>query len=209
MPYNIFRENEIPACCGEKIHSGGNIMAKKHTLLKLLTGAALAGGLVYLAKKNNENAAEPAVDTEGIPEAEPEEGAWRIKIDGEEMSAEEIKERFKEEATKAFGTFKEDAKVVSEEILVGLKKAVEEVKAAVEEAKKAAAERRAAGAEEAKEACEDAEKAAECCCKKAAEKAEEIRECCCEKAEELKEVVEDVIEEVKEDIEQIKEDVEG
>lgn len=183
-------------------------MAKKHTLLKLLTGAALAGGVAYLMKMNSEKAAEPEVETDDIPKAEPEEGAWRATIDGEEVSPEELKERFKEEAVKAFGNFKEDAKVVSEEILAGLKKALGEMKAAVEEAKKAAVERRAAEAP-AEEACECAEEKAECCCKEAAEKAE----CCCEEAaekaeeikenvqeaaEELKEVVEDVIEEVKE-----------
>ena len=187
-------------------------MAKKHALFKLLTGAALAGGLYYLMKMNNEKEAEaePAVETADVPEAEPEEGAWRVKFNGEEMSPDEVKERFKEEATKAFGTFKEDAKVVSEEILVGLKKALAEVKTAVEEAKKAAAERRAEAPAE--EACECAKEKAECCCQEAAEKAEEVKECCCEKAEEakedvdealkvLKEVVEDVIEEVKEKVE--------
>ena len=121
-------------------------MAKNHTLLAMLTGAALAGGLAYLMKLNKEQAAEPAVDTDDIPEADPAEGTWRtVEAEGgEEPSPEEIKARLKEEAAKAFDSFKEDAKVVSGELLEGLKKAAAEMRVAVEEAKKAAAERRAA-----------------------------------------------------------------
>lgn len=198
-------------------------MAKNHTFLAMLTGAALAGGLAYLMKVNSQKAAEPAIDTDDIPEADPEEGSWRATytVNGKEMSQEEVKEHFKEEASKAFATFKEEAKTVSGEILVGLKKVMADVKAAVEEAQKTAAERNATeSSEEAEGCCEDkadccckdAEKAAECCCEEAAEKAEEVKEAVCEKAAELKEkaeeaadslkeVVEDVIEEVKEKVE--------
>ena len=198
---------EAPGQTGDAV-TGGIDMAKKHPLFTLLTGAALAGGLAYLMKKNNEKAAEPAVDADDIPAAEPEEGAWRVKMDGEEMSSEEVKERIKEEATKAFGNFKEEAKAVSGEILAGLKKVLGEVKTYVEEAKKQSA---GSCAEEAGENCECAEETSECCCEKPAEAAEGAKECCCAKAEEIKEaaqeaademkeVVEDVIEEVKEAI---------
>ena len=181
-------------------------MAKKSTLWAMLTGAALAGGVIYLKKlSEQQQAAAEDVDVSDIPDTEPEETpSWRATytIDGEEMTSEEVKERFKEEAGKAMSNFKADAKVVSEELLVGLKKAITEMKAAVEEAKKAAAERRAAEPEA--DACECAEKAAECCCEKAEEVKEDLEkaaECCCEKAkeaaEEVKEAVENVVEEIK------------
>ena len=206
IPYNKLRENRIPGRIGEMIQAGGTIMAKRHPFLTLLTGAALAGGVAYLMKKNNEKAAEPAVDTNDIPDADPAEGSWRATGEAE-FNAEEMKARFKEEATKAFGTFKEEAKNVSGEILVGLKKLLNEVKASVEEAKKAAAERSAAQAENAEETCECAKEKAECCCEEAAEKAEEVKECCCEKAEEVKEAVEEAAEDLKEVVEDVIEEV--
>jgi len=194
-------------------------MAKNHTFLAMLTGAALAGGLAYLMKVNSQKAAEPAVDTDDIPEADPEEGSWRATytVNGKEMSQEEVKEHFKEEASKAFATFKEEAKTVSGEILVGLKKVMADVKAAVEEAQKTAAERNAAeSSEEAEGCCEDkadccckdAEKAAECCCEEAAEKAEEVKEACCKKAEEVKEAVCEKAAELKEKAEEAAEKLE-
>ncbi len=183
-------------------------MAKKSTLWAMLTGAALAGGVMYLKKlSEQQQAAAEGVDADlnDIPEAESEEAPeWRATytIDGEELTSDEVKERFKEEAGKAMSNFKADAKVISEELLVGLKKAITEMKAAVEEAKKAAAERRAAEPEA--DACECAEKAAECCCEKAEEVKEDLEkaaECCCEKAkeaaEDVKEAVENVVEEIK------------
>ena len=168
-------------------------MAKKSTLWAMLTGAALAGGVIYLKKlSEQQQAAAEDVDVSDIPDAEPEETpSWRATytIDGEEMTSEEVKERFKEEAGKAMSNFKADAKVVSEELLVGLKKAITEMKAAVEEAKKAAAERRAAEPEA--DACECAEKAAECCCEKAKETAEEVKEAVENAVEEIKDAVKD------------------
>ena len=179
-------------------------MAKKSALLAMLTGAALAGGIVYFKKLSEQQkaAAEGVdVDLNDIPETEPdEEPNWRATytIDGEELTSEQVRERFKEEAGKAVSNFKADAKVVSEELLVGLKKAVAEMKAAVEEAKKAAGERRAAEpAEDATECCcEKAEEAAECC----KEKAEEAACCCKEKAEEVKEEVKEAVDKALEEV---------
>ncbi len=181
-------------------------MAKNNALFAMLTGAALAGGILYLKKlgeKQQAAADEVDVDTGDLPGEESEgNGGWRATytVDGEEVSAEEVRARFKEEAGKAVNSFKEDAKVVSEEILIGLKKALAEMKTAVEEAKKATAERHAAeaAADEGECCCKDEEK--DCCCK-AEEKVKEAACCCKEKAEEaveeVKETVEKVVEEIK------------
>ena len=93
----------------------------KGRLLALLSGAALAGGIIYL--KNHAEILNPAPAAEGEPEGEPADAAWKAAEPegGEEVSAEEMTERFKEDAAKAFAEFKGDAKAVTDEILVGLK----------------------------------------------------------------------------------------
>lgn len=133
-------------------------MSKNHTLFSMLAGAALAGGFMYLKKSAENMKTATADDISWDPEeaAAAEEGnaennGWRATYtdeNGEELSPDEIKARVKEEAGKAFEEFKADAKVVSAELLVGLKKAAADMKVAVEEAQKAAAARRAVPFEE-------------------------------------------------------------
>ena len=160
-------------------------MGKSNTLAAMIAGAAMAGGLMYL-KKLNETQSKPApgsVDAElnDLKRDHPETASWHATytIDGEEVSAEELKARFKEETAKAVENFRADAKVASDEILTGLKKAMVDMKAAVDGARKAAADRRAAvDAEFKKEAaccCEEAEK--DCCCE------ETESNCCCEETQ--------------------------
>lgn len=152
-------------------------MGKSNTLAAMLAGAAMASGLMYL-KKISDSQQKAATDTldaelnELKRDQQTEETSWHATytIGGEELDAEELKARFKEESAKAMDKFRTDAKEASEEILTGLKKAIADVKVAVDGAKKAAAERRAAV---------DAEftPEEECCCEK-------MEECCCEKTEE-------------------------
>lgn len=164
-------------------------MGKSNTLAAMIAGAAMAGGLMYL-KKLNETQAKPApgsVDAElhDLKRDHAEEASsWHATytIDGEEVSAEELKARFKEETAKAVENFRADAKVASEEILTGLKKAMVDMKAAVDGARKAAADRRAAVDADVVDAAfkEDSDCCAEdsgCCCG-------ETKSCCCEDGKE-------------------------
>ncbi len=129
-------------------------MGKSNTLAAMIAGAAMAGGLIYLKKmseKQQKTAAESLdAELDDLKRSAEEDHSWKATytIDGEELDTEEIKARFKEEASKAMEHFREDAKNASEDILAGLKKALADVKEAVEGAKKAAAERKAAANEE-------------------------------------------------------------
>lgn len=163
-------------------------MGKSNTLAAMIAGAAMAGGLMYL-KKLNETQSKPApgsVDAElnDLKREHPETASWHATytIDGEEVSAEELKARFKEETAKAVENFRADAKVASDEILTGLKKAMVDMKAAVDGARKAAADRRAAAEADVVDAAfkEDSDCCAEdsgCCCG-------ETKSCCCEDGKE-------------------------
>ena len=194
-------------------------MAKKnHTLLAMLAGAALAGGFLYM-KKLNEQAAEPAPEGEGTPDAENPgtDYGWKATFtdeNGEEVSADEATAELKEEAVKALNEFKETAKAAGAEILTGLKKAYEEMKAAVAEAQQAAAERRAEMAEEGEtcedvdEALEDVKEAVEDAFQDAKDAFEDVKEAAEEKVEDAKDAFEEVKEAVEEKIEEIKEKVE-
>ena len=128
-------------------------MGKHNTLAAMIAGAAMAGGLIYLKKMSEkQQTAEESLDAEldELKRSADDEHSWKATytIDGEELDAEEIRARFKDEAAKAMERFREDAKNASEDILTGLKKALADVKEAVEGAKKAAAERKAAANEE-------------------------------------------------------------
>ena len=123
-------------------------MGKTNTLIAMIAGAAICYGVMHLSKQSETEsapAAEPLDDElkDLKKEIEPENGSWRpsYTINGESVSAEEMKEKIREETAKAVENFRSDAKVVSEEILTGLKKAVADMKEAVEGARKAAAER--------------------------------------------------------------------
>lgn len=163
-------------------------MGKSNTLAAMIAGAAMAGGLMYL-KKLNETQSKPApgsVDAElnDLKREHPETASWHATytIDGEEISAEELKARFKEETAKAVENFRADAKVASDEILTGLKKAMVDMKAAVDGARKAAADRRAAAEADVVDAAfkEDSDCCAEdsgCCCG-------ETKSCCSEEGKE-------------------------
>ena len=198
-------------------------MAKGKTLLAMLAGAALAGGYLYAKKLNEENAAAPETAGDGFaPEDEAEKTAadygWKATYtdpEGNEVNAEEATAEFKEEAVKALNEFKESAKVVGGEILVGLKKAYEDMKVAVADAQQAAAELRAqkeaeveaAEAADPVEAGEKVEEAADEVADAVAEKVEKAEECCCGKAEEVKEAVEEKVEEVTESVADAFEDI--
>lgn len=127
-------------------------MGKSNTLAAMMAGAAMAAGLMYLKKHSREQ--QPASASDPLDaeldslknSAAEEERSWHATytIDGEELDTDEIRARFKEEASKAMDRFREDAKEASEDILTGLKKALADVREAVEGAKKAAAERKAA-----------------------------------------------------------------
>ncbi len=175
-------------------------MAKGRTLFALLSGAALAGGILYLKSLNEKK------DPEMAPEGEaPEDAGWKATFtddNGEEISPEEIRAKFKEDATKAFADFKDDAKVVTDEILIGLQKAVADMKEAIAEAKKAAEARRSTLTEDAEETCESAEEAAKEAFEEAAEKFEEVREAAEEKAEEFAEEAAEKVEEFAEKVEE-------
>lgn len=163
-------------------------MGKSNTLAAMIAGAAMAGGLMYL-KKLNETQSKPApgsVDAElnDLKREHTETASWHATytIDGEEISAEELKARFKEETAKAVENFRADAKVASDEILTGLKKAMVDMKAAVDGARKAAADRRAAAEADVVDAAfkEDSDCCAEdsgCCCG-------EMKSCCSEEGKE-------------------------
>ena len=119
---------------------------KKHTLLAMLAGAALAGGFLYAKKLNEEKAAAPVPEGEGsTPEGENPQTdyGWKATYtdaEGNETSAEEEAAELKEEAAKTLNELKENAKVVGAEILAGLKKAFEDMKVAVADAQQAAAD---------------------------------------------------------------------
>ena len=185
-------------------------MGKSNTLAAMMAGAAMAGGLMYL-KKLNETQPKPApgsVDEElsDLKRDNTEAASWHATytIDGEEVSPEELKSRFKEETAKAVDKFRADAKVASDEILTGLKKAMVDVKAAVEGARKAAADRRAAAEADVVDAEEFT-----CCCEKkeAAHCCEEVKEEIKEAAEDFADKAEDVFADIKEAVEEAAEDV--
>jgi len=175
-------------------------MAKNHTFLAMLTGAALAGGLMYYLKNSEKPA--PCEGDELNPEGE--SGSWRstFTIDGEDAS--EVKEKLVQETTKALGNFKDEAKKLSEEFGASLKKTLAEVKSAVEEAKKTAARKAEEAAEAAEEACQCQKEGeeGECCAEKAKKKIKETAEELKDSAEELKEAVKDSAKDLAEELEE-------
>lgn len=193
-------------------------MGRSNTFAAMLAGAAMAGGLMYL-KKISDSQQKAATDTldaelnELKRDQQAEDASWHATytIGGEELSPEELKARFKEETAKAVENFRADAKVASDEILTGLKKAIADVKVAVEGAKKAAAERRAAVEAEFTEegacCCEGNEDS--CCCEgnEAACCCEEIKEDLKETAKDFAEGAKDLFSEMKEAVEETAEEV--
>ena len=169
-------------------------MGKVGTLLAMAAGAAICYGVMNLKKQSAsqpEPAAEPLDDelNELKKDAAGEDASWRASytINGESVSAEEMKEKIREETSKAVENFRSDAKVVSEEILTGLKKAVADMKVAVDGARKAASERRAGQGETKNIECCDSMTDGECCCEGMKNAAENIKE----KAEEIAQDVKD------------------